>query len=260
MPVPRDRESLLSVAAELERAVDQPRETRTKDEALKHAHDLFRLGEVRFRLDEMSEAERRLGESASAFSKIDGQVGRDWVAVVRLMQARVPMAEGRFDDALAIVESAVSTNGFPRDERLKDARNELADTWLLLLAQHNDDERLYVAAGVALDQLDANGPEKEQLVVARASGRRGDAARGLGRGEEAVELYEHAVSHFKAAGAELSGKELIETAAKLTAAQTELERLGDSLAALGQMAATSATTLPKLALGRLRRRNSKSGD
>jgi hypothetical protein len=98
MPLPRDRESLLGLIAEAQRTVDSTPDPVTADDTLQHAQALLRLGEIRFRLDEMAEAERLLDQAATAFLKVDGPLGgRDWSATARVRQAQVPMKDERFD-------------------------------------------------------------------------------------------------------------------------------------------------------------------
>jgi tetratricopeptide (TPR) repeat protein len=261
MPLPRDRESLLGLIAEAQRTVDSTPDPVTADDTLQHAQALLRLGEIRFRLDEMAEAERLLDQAATAFLKVDGPLGgRDWSATARVRQAQVPMKDERFDDALAILDRAVQECGFPNSAALPELRSQLVGQWLFLLDQTKRYQRLYDAAGTAVDLFDEAGPERDRLTLLRALAYRADAARALGRGEEAVELYAKAIAQFKNVDPNLVGRQLIETTAKLTEAQSELGRVNESFTAFGQMASTVATTLPKLAKGRLRGPKRKSGD
>lgn len=162
------------------------------------------------------------------------------------------MAEGRFDEALAIIERTIEEPGFPESEPLRETRRLLLDGWIFLLEQVGDFERLYSATGIALDLLDFAGSEKERLVIAKAFASRANAARALGRREEAVDLYEKAIDQFKAIDPRLGGRQLIQTTAKLGEAQTELGLVKESLTAFGQMISTAGTTLPRLAMGRFR--------
>jgi tetratricopeptide (TPR) repeat protein len=255
MPMPRDRSSLLRLAADTQRALDD-----TADgDSPERARELFRLGEIRFRLGETSEAERLFDESATVSLRLPSPAHREWAAVARLGQSKVPMAEGRFDEALVVIERTIEEPGLPESEPLRETRRLLLDGWIFLLEQVEDYERLYTAADIALDLLDPGGPEKERLTIAKALAWRADAVRALGRGEEAVDLYEKAITQFKAVDRGLGGRQLIETTAKLTEVQTELGLLKESLTAFGQMISTASTTLPRLAMSRLRRPKGKTG-
>ena len=260
MPLPRDRESLLPLAAEAQRVMDATPDPVTPDQLLKHAQDMLRLGEIRFRLDEMPEAERLLDQAATAFLKVEGPMGGPvWSAMARVRQAQVPMKDERFEEALAILDRAVEECGFPESATKPELRSQLVGQWLFLLDQTKHYDRLYDAAGTALDLFNEAGPERDRLALARAYAHRADAARALGRGEEAAELYAKAIAQFKKLDANLAGRQLIETTAKLTEVQSELGLVNESFTAFGQMASTVATTLPKLAMGRFRSPKRKSG-
>lgn len=256
MPLPKDRASLLALAAETERLVAQTFVAPSREVAQKHANELFRLGEIRARLGEHREAERIFDQAATAFWTLGSPLNREWAASSRIRQSSVAADEGRFDEALAVIERMVEQfGGFPTFEQLPLRRHVVLDMWMLLVEQAEDYERLYVVAGTSLELLDPAGPTDERIVIARTAAKRANAAHVLGRNDEAVELYEKAIAGFKIEDPAVVGNELIHATAKLTEVQAELgienESLTESLTAFRQMVGTTATTLPKMAISRL---------
>ncbi len=252
MPLPGDRPSLERLAEETERLVAQTFVAVDNDGAQKHANELFRLGEIRARLGQHAEAERTFDQAATAFLKPGSPLNREWAAMAIIRKSTVAADDGRFADALAIIERLVEQfGGFPKFELVPAPTEVALDGWMLLLEHLENYERLYVVAGISLDLLNPAGPANERVVIARAFARRAKAARGLGRNDEAVELYEQAIARFKAEDASLAGRELIEATANLTELQSELGLVKESLNAFAQMVGTTATTAPKLAINRL---------
>jgi hypothetical protein len=256
VPLPKDRAGLLALAAETERVVAQTFVASSREVAQKHANELFRLGEIRARLGEHKKAERTFDQAATAFWALGSPLNREWAAMSRIRQSSVAADEGRFDEALAVIERMVEQfGGFPTFEQLPFSRHTWLDMWMLLLEQAEDYERLYVVAGTSLELLDPAGSADERIVIARTAAKRANAAHVLGRNDEAVEMYEKAIAGFRVEDPAVVGKGLINATAKLTEVQTELgiesESLTESLTAFRQMVGTTATTLPKMAISRL---------
>jgi len=256
VPLPKDRESLLALAVDTERLVAQTAIALDQSTAQKHANELLRLGEIRMRLGERREAERALDEAATAFWKIVSPFNRERAAFARVMQSVLAMDDGRFEDGLKILDRLVEQfGGFPKFQQVPEGRPLGLGSWMLGLEHMEDYERLYEVAGMALELLDPAGPPKERLEIARALAKRAHAASALGHKDEAVELYEQAITRFKAEDAAVVGRELINATASLGIVQTELglvnESVTESLTAFKQMVGTTATTLPKMAIRRL---------
>jgi tetratricopeptide (TPR) repeat protein len=256
VPLPKDRVSLLALAADTERLVAQTAIALDQPTAQKHANELLRLGEIRIRLGEPREAEQALDEAATAFWKMVSPFNRERAAFARVMQSVLAMDDGRFEDGLKIIERLVEQfGGFPKFQEVPEGRPLGLGSWMLGLEHIEDYERLYEVAGIALELLDPAGLPKERLEIARTLGKRANAASALGHKDEAVELYEQAIDRFKAEDPAAVGKELINATADLAVLQTELgledESVTESLTAFRQMVGTTATTLPKMAISRL---------
>ncbi|HUY60111.1 MAG TPA: tetratricopeptide repeat protein [Solirubrobacteraceae bacterium] len=243
------------MAGETERVVAETFVAPSRQVAQKHANELFRLGEIRARLGEHAEAERIFEQAATAFLTLGSPLNREWAAMARFRQSTVAADEGRFADALALIERLVKEfGGFPKFEQLPHPRYIGVDLWMLLLEQTEDYERLYVVAGTSLELLNPAGPADERIVIAKAVARRGRAARALGRNEEAAQLFEQAIALYKPEDPALVGKELINATATLTELRTEQGLVSgsvtESLTAFKQMVGTTATTVPKMAASR----------
>jgi tetratricopeptide (TPR) repeat protein len=241
---------------ETERVVAQTTIALDQQTAQKHAGALLKLGELRARLDEPREAERAFDAAATAFWKSVSPSNRERAAFARIRQSSLAMADGRVDDALAIIDRLVEQfGGFPKFPELSEGRPLGLGMWTLLLEMKEDYGRLYEVAGMALELLDPSGPTKERIEIARIAAKRANAAHELGRNAEAVEMYAQAIAGFKVEDPAVVGKELINATVKLTEVHTELgiedESLAESLTAFKQVVGTTATTLPKMAFSRL---------
>jgi tetratricopeptide (TPR) repeat protein len=195
MPLPTDRAELLRQAAEGERALREIPSAGNPKVAGRRAATQFQLARIRDRLGESREAERLFGEAATGFWELGSPSDRDFAAGARISQARIAMAAGRDKEALAILDRMVEQfGGFPTLENVPISPAGALSVWLLLLERADDQKRLYDAAGVALEMLDPHGSARDHGAFGKALAWRARSADELGYTDEAVELYQKAIT------------------------------------------------------------------
>jgi tetratricopeptide (TPR) repeat protein len=199
MPLPRDRESLLSLAVETEHVLKETANSDEDNVVRRRAFSLRRLAVISWKLGELQEATRLFDEAAIAYSRLDSPLDRETAAAARIEQSTVVMADGNSEEALKIIERLIDqSGGFPDFENLSTMRSSGLEGWLILLEERKDYEGLYTAAGTAIELLYPDDPTTDQYVLAKAVARRAKAADALGYGDEAVELYEQAIALLEA--------------------------------------------------------------
>jgi tetratricopeptide (TPR) repeat protein len=233
MPLPDDRPSLLSLAADTERVLAETTNADDEKVARRHALAFRRLAMIRWKLGELDAAARLFGEAAAAYFKLDSPDDRETAALRRIEQSTVLMADGRTDESLGVIEGLIGpAEGFPEFEDLTAAtRFSALESWQLLLEQLEDYERLYEAAGRGLALLDPSDPTTNRYALATTLVRRAKAAEALGHGGEAVEPYKQAIALFEAEGSSAAEGQLIEAVYRQVQLLAELD-LDDELAAL----------------------------
>jgi tetratricopeptide (TPR) repeat protein len=225
MPLPDDRQGLLRLAQETERVLTETSNGADPTAAQKHAKELFRLGEIHARLGEAQEAERLFDESASASLKLDEPVYLEVAAMARIRQSSLVMADGRFAEALEILDNLVEQHdGFPKFETFVDMRSSGLEAWLWLVEEAGDNQRLYDAAGIALDRLDPAGSKQERVLIAEALVQRGRTADKLGYSDEAIEMYRNAVVRCEQEGPEVPDGYLLEATGRLAVLLARTDR------------------------------------
>lgn len=207
MALPSDRASLLSLAADTERAVAETAHSGDKETMRTHATELLRLGEIRFQLGELQNAEGLFERAAAAFWKSDFPFAREAAVMATIRQSNMAMVEHRFDDAVRIIDGLIEQcGGFPDFLETSQVRVAGLDAWLSLLDIAEDNPRLYDAAGTALTLLDANGPPAEQKLITETLVRRAKTADALGNEEEAAEAYGKAIARLEAESPAATGQ------------------------------------------------------
>jgi tetratricopeptide (TPR) repeat protein len=226
MPLPDDRSSLLSLAAETERVLAETANAEDEKVARRHAFSFRRLAVIRWKLGELDEAARLFGEAAAAYFKLDSSVDRETAAATRIEQSTVLMANGRTDEALVVIEGLIGqADGFPEFEELTaKTRRSALNGWQILLEKRNDHTRLYEAAGRALALLDPADPTTDRNILAQTLVTRAKAAEALGHREEAVEPYEQAIALFVAEGSRVDEGQLIDATYKQVQLLSTLDR------------------------------------
>lgn len=232
MQLPSDRASLLRLAAETERALDETANPGNEEDSLQHANKLLSLGEIRFQLGELPEAERLCEQSAAAFWKVDLPAGKLGAAAACIRQSTAAMADGRYDDALGIIERLVERcGGFPDFRDVPDflgaaeiMRVGGLGAWLLLCTLVEDDGRLYEAAGTALALLDPDASPAERDLVGQALVGRAKTADTLGHSQEAIEMYEKAIAWLEAEDPAKAGGRQAECLLRLAVVLGNLDR------------------------------------
>lgn len=252
-PVPRDRESLLAALPEVERVVQETANADNPRDAQRHANELFSLGEIRFRLRELPEAERIFDEVATEFLNLDNPAGEqsnhDWSVMARIRQSNVAALEGRFADAVAIIDRLVDeAGGLPELKVLsRDWEPLTFSLWLTSLEEIQAFECLYTVSETALARLQPAASANERVIYARAIRQRAVAAAALGATDEAVVLYKKAIAEFEAVDTALGGRELIATVGSLGTLLVKLERPYEAFPMFGHLVALMLKR-PRLAM------------
>jgi tetratricopeptide (TPR) repeat protein len=235
MPLPTDREGLLRVAAETERAVAASADADDPKLALEHAEQLAVLGDIRRRLAELKEAERLFNECADASLMLGSADGRDLGAMARMELAALAMTEGRDREALGIIERVIELyDGFPTFETLPmPGFQALAlNLWQASLKRIKATERLYAATGISLSLLDPTRSALDRDVIAQTLARRASSADELGYQEEAVATYQEAIPLLQQVDPAATDEYLLDHAIRRVAALlAELHRDEEATAA-----------------------------
>lgn len=196
-PLPSDRAALLRMAADAERFIKETANADAPGTATIHANKLYELGRIRVRLGEFKKAETLLSQAATAYADLDSPRANKFATNARLRQAAAAAEAGHYSDALGTIEPLVERlddlDGF---EELSGGRAAPLDLWMLMLeaARPEDHQRLYEAAGTALELLDPSNPPSDRGVLVRTLVRRAESAHQLGRVDEAVEMYQRAIA------------------------------------------------------------------
>jgi tetratricopeptide (TPR) repeat protein len=194
MPLPKDRESLLRLAAETEGAIEETATRHNSQVALRHAAALLKLGRIRLQLGELREADRLFRHGESAAWALNSQTGRELAATAKVLQAALAGKEGNNKEALAIFDRIVTQfGGMPTFETLPMSQAALFGVWLGLLDDAKQYERLYEATDMAIAALDPSQSPEERITVGQAYARRARSAEHLGHKQDAIELYEKAI-------------------------------------------------------------------
>ena len=237
MQLPTDRESLLGMAARIERDLPELAAADDPELAATHAYGLFTLGRIGHQLGEWETAERRFDEAANAFWELGSRSDRQFAASMRLSQASMAMADGRDLQALGIVERMIEQfDGFPDLGEIPEQPALGLRLWLTLLEKTGEYERLHEATGVALALLDPAGSTAERDVLAIAVAQRARSADNLGYAAETlVELYEQAINALE--GLDVAGADEYLDHAILRVAPLlgELERTEEANAAFARV-------------------------
>jgi tetratricopeptide (TPR) repeat protein len=182
------------LAAEAEDRLIETRLADGPDAASNRASVLYRLGEIRSRLGETEEAERRFNEAADAYLMLGDA---EFAAAAKIGLARVATANRRYREAIGIFERVIEeSSGFPTFNVIEDGPADALNLWMWLLVETKQPERLYEATAVALPLLDPTGSRLMRIALARALVLRGRSAEELGYTEEAVEMYEKAIASY----------------------------------------------------------------
>jgi len=208
MPLPDDRSSLLSLAAEAEGALAETKSAEDEKGARKHAFWLRRLAVLRWKLGDLNEAAALFGESAVEYLGLDSPDDCETAAKVRIEQSTVLMADGQNDSSLRVIQGLTEgADGFPEFANLTaETRRSALESWGILLVKRDEFARLYEVSGIALGLLDAT----DRYELAKNLVRRAKAAEALGYGYEAVETYEQAIGLFEELGPSASEGQLLE--------------------------------------------------
>jgi tetratricopeptide (TPR) repeat protein len=195
MQLPVDREDLLLLAREGERALREIPSAGNPKVAGRRAATQFELGRVHDRLGEPREAERHFAEAATGLWELGY---RDFSAAARLSQVRTAAADGRKKEALTTMERMVEQfGGFPTLENARIRPAAGLSMWLWLLGDASDYKRLYEASGIALAMLDPSVSTNERVSFGKALAWRARSADELGNKDEAVEMYQKAIASLE---------------------------------------------------------------
>jgi tetratricopeptide (TPR) repeat protein len=195
MQLPVDREDLLLLAREGDRALREIPSTGDRKVAGRRAATQFELGRVHDRLGEPRKAERYFAEAGTGLWELGY---RDFSAAARLSQIRIAVADGRKKEALTTMERMVEQfGGFPTLENARIRPAAGLTMWLWLLDEANDYKRLYEVSGIALAMLDPSVSTNERVSFGKALAWRATSADELGYKDEAVEMYEKAIASLE---------------------------------------------------------------
>jgi tetratricopeptide (TPR) repeat protein len=198
MPLPADREGLLSLATQTEIELMDLTDTGDVKVMKARADALGRLGEIRARLGESREAEERLDEAAEAYLKLGSSEGRDLATATQIRQASLALVDNRDREAVGIIERMIEFNdGFPALESIPGMVPVGLVLWLAGLDRIKDARRLYDASGVALQTLDPADPSHAQT-LGQTLAWRAKSAEELGLKSEAVASYRRAIPVLEA--------------------------------------------------------------
>jgi tetratricopeptide (TPR) repeat protein len=226
-PLPTDRPSLLRLANETERVLE---EAATPD-APDYAENLYTLGRVRDRLGERKIAEKLLGQAADAYLKVDTPRARNYAMNAMVKQAASAAKDDRNEEALETMEHMIERfDGIPRFDGVPEWQPGALDLWMALLekAKAKDHEGLYQATGGALDLLDPAGPTMERGVLVRTLVRRAESAQHLGYKDEAVETYEKAIEYSEGDDSDLTSEYLDRAIPEVAELLAELGRTDEA--------------------------------
>jgi tetratricopeptide (TPR) repeat protein len=236
MQLPSDRESLLRLAAETERDLAEIAAAGDPRLAGRRAVTLHRLGGIRARLGEWEKAERLYDEAANTFWELGSPSERQFAAAERLSQSNMAMADGRYEQALEIIERLIEQfGGFPKLEGIPAQPAVGLRLWLTLLEKLGDSERLYEATGVALALLDPGGSTAERGVLAMALAQRAGSADELGYTDEALELYEQAITSLEGVDQAGASEHLYHAILRVATLLGELDRTEEANAAFARI-------------------------
>jgi tetratricopeptide (TPR) repeat protein len=211
VPLPDDRSSLLSLAAEAEGALAETKNAEDEKGARKHAFWLRRLAALRWKLGDLNEAATLFGESAEKYIGLDSP-DDETAAKARIEQSTALMANGQNDASLRVIQGLTEgADGFPEFANLTAAtRRSALAIWGILLQKRGEFARLYEVSGIALVLLDATDPMTDRYDLAKTLVSRAKAAEALGYGNEAAETYEQAIGLFEELGPSASEGQVLE--------------------------------------------------
>jgi tetratricopeptide (TPR) repeat protein len=220
LPTADDREVLGVREPTSEHVFDEIANDSDRRDEIRHAIALLRTGNARAAAGDLTGADESLGESVAAFVATDTSLGKEGAAAARITQAITAIRGKRVDEALGIIEQLIEQfGGFPRFTVFSAMLAPGLDTWLWLLEEIGDDQRLYDATGVVIERLGRDGTQLQRLTVAKALVRRARTGRQLGHaGGDAVNMYRDAIVFLEAWDAtELAGAVATEIEAGVSA-------------------------------------------
>lgn len=195
MTLPIDPVELRHRAAKAEVVVEETAGATNPETTRRHAIALMDLARIRHRLGETREAERLFGAAADSFWSSD----QDLAPVPCLAQAALVMDNGRDREALVLIERMITRlGGFPAMRASPRGPAVGLSLWMLLLNREKKNTRLYEASGIAMAMLDPPSNAEDRLVLGKAFAWRARSADALGYTDEAVDMYDEAITRLEA--------------------------------------------------------------